>query len=133
MSYYDDLKSPKWQKKRLEILDKHFFSCQECQTESKQLHVHHMWYESGKKAWDYPDQCYKVLCEDCHNEFHKTKLRIEKYLSTTDLAFHKQILELIIKDDMVVFTLLQTINVLCTMDYRDGLRDGVKNEQGKNK
>lgn len=69
-TYYEKLKSPKWQKKRLEILNDRGFVCESCCDDSQQLHVHHKIYKKGLSPWDYPSYNYAVLCESCHKEAH---------------------------------------------------------------
>lgn len=71
-TYYEKLKSPQWQKKRLEILASRGFYCESCCDETEQLHVHHKIYKKGLNPWDYPDYNYAVLCDTCHKEAHKT-------------------------------------------------------------
>lgn len=67
MTYSQRLKDPRWQKKRLEILQRDNWTCQECLSKEKSLQVHHVIY--GKKdPWEYPDYLYQTLCEDCHGE-----------------------------------------------------------------
>lgn len=65
-SYYDLLRRPEWQRKRLEVMQAADFVCQECGAKDKTLNVHHRWYERGKKPWEYPDYALRCLCEDCH-------------------------------------------------------------------
>lgn len=71
-AYYEKLRSPTWQKKRLEILNERGFSCEVCCCEDEQLHVHHKIYKKGLDPWDYPDYNYSVLCESCHKYAHET-------------------------------------------------------------
>lgn len=66
MTYSQKLKDPRWQKKRLEILQRDNFTCQKCKAIDKTLNVHHRWYEKNNEVWDYPDIAYQTLCEDCH-------------------------------------------------------------------
>jgi len=66
MKYADQLKDPRWQKKRLEILEAADFTCQECRDKHRQLHVHHSFYKKGLMAWEYPVPAYHCLCELCH-------------------------------------------------------------------
>ena len=66
MNYKDQLKSPKWQKKRLEIMKRDKFTCKCCFSEDETLSVHHKYYKNNLKAWEYPSDCYITLCEDCH-------------------------------------------------------------------
>lgn len=64
MSYKDDYKDPRWQKKRLEILGRDKWKCVACGDDKATLHVHHCSY--GKKPWDVPDYVLQTLCEGCH-------------------------------------------------------------------
>jgi hypothetical protein len=69
-SYSDKLRDPRWQKCRLQIMDRDGFRCHECGTESKTLHVHHTRYLKGVDPWDYPVSLLITLCEDCHQMLH---------------------------------------------------------------
>ena len=68
--WMDQYKDPRWQKKRLEIMERDGWSCEHCQSSEKMLSVHHQWYEKGKKIWDYPNKCFQTLCSDCHEYIH---------------------------------------------------------------
>ena len=70
LSYSEQLKHPKWQQRRLEILDKANFSCENCGDDEKTLHVHHRRYVKGRMAWEYEDNELACLCEDCHKLDH---------------------------------------------------------------
>ena len=70
VSYSEKLKDPRWQKKRLEILDAAGWKCQACDDGENTLHVHHVSYLKGKDPWDYPNSLLVVLCEDCHSFEH---------------------------------------------------------------
>lgn len=65
-TYSEKLRSPKWQKKRLEILNRDNFTCQECLDKATTLHVHHKTYIKGREPWDYDDFNFITLCEVCH-------------------------------------------------------------------
>lgn len=71
MNYSDQLKSPKWQKKRLDILNLRGFKCEKCNCEENQLHVHHRFYLKNRKAWEYDNDVFQVLCYICHENEHK--------------------------------------------------------------
>jgi hypothetical protein len=66
LTYAEQLAHPKWQKKRLEILNRDMFTCQSCEAKDITLHVHHKAYIKGKMAWEYDDEFYQSLCKDCH-------------------------------------------------------------------
>ncbi len=65
--YLEKLKDPKWQKKRLEILERDNWSCQSCGDNKSTLHVHHKRYLPGKDPWDIPANLLITLCEECHH------------------------------------------------------------------
>jgi hypothetical protein len=71
MNYSDQIKSPKWQKKRLEILGLRGFKCEICGDEENQLHVHHRFYIKNRKAWEYDNDVFQVLCQKCHEKIHE--------------------------------------------------------------
>jgi len=68
MKYSEKFKDPRWQKKRLEILERDDWCCRRCYDTESTLHIHHRWYEKNKDPWDYPNECLVTLCEDCHEE-----------------------------------------------------------------
>jgi hypothetical protein len=72
MTYQEKLKDPRWQKKRLEILERDEWSCQICCDTESTLHVHHKFYEKGKDPWDYKNDMLATLCLECHEEESNT-------------------------------------------------------------
>lgn len=60
--YFELLKSPKWQRKRLEIMDRDDFACVRCDERESELQVHHAYYEANRDPWDYPDESLSTLC-----------------------------------------------------------------------
>ena len=77
--YSEKLKDPRWQKRRLEILERDEWMCVLCANKERTLHVHHCWYEDNVDPWDYPPHCLVTLCEDCHAKepkgFNLTKIQ----------------------------------------------------------
>lgn len=69
-SYTELLKDPRWQRKRLEIMEYWGFKCSHCGDRTKPLNVHHGAYEKGRNPWDYPDEMLHCLCDDCHDLAH---------------------------------------------------------------
>lgn len=82
MLYKDKLKKPKWQKKRLEILDRDNFTCTSCKSSENELQVHHLDYLPGIDPWEYPNDMLITLCIYCHNKETKREL-LESNLATT--------------------------------------------------
>lgn len=66
MNYSVQLKSPKWQKKRLEIFERDNFKCRCCKEKEKTLHVHHLYYLPNTMLWEYDLEGMVTVCENCH-------------------------------------------------------------------
>jgi hypothetical protein len=49
------------------------------------LHLHHQYYILGRLAWEYDDDCFKVLCKDCHSTLHQTE-SVPVYESEEDFS-----------------------------------------------
>jgi hypothetical protein len=69
MNYSEKLKDPRWQKKRLEILQRDNWMCFVCQNDKSTLHVHHQKY-NGCDPWTVDGEFLTTLCEDCHDKEH---------------------------------------------------------------
>lgn len=96
--YQKKLRSPKWQKRRLEILQQANWKCSNpaCPSwihqhseyvkgsigsEPPSLEVHHLYYKWGQEPWDYPDVAFLVLCEDCHDERAAIERKLKRNLA----------------------------------------------------
>lgn len=64
--YWQQLLDPRWQKRRLEILNRAGFKCECCGDSENTLNIHHRYYERGLMAWEYPDAALVSVCADCH-------------------------------------------------------------------
>jgi len=73
MNYSEKLKDPRWQKKRLEILERDNFTCKLCGDTKTTLHVHHKKYFKDKDPWDINNKYLITLCEHCHIELSEIK------------------------------------------------------------
>lgn len=81
MTFKEQIKHPKWQKKRLEILERDGFKCNYCEDKSTTLHVHHFRYTKGCKIWEYDNDDLITYCEDCHKEWHDYNDTIKEWAS----------------------------------------------------
>lgn len=79
MTYSEKLKDPRWQKKRLQILERDGWACRQCGIETETLHIHHMVYMG--EPWEAPDHLLVTLCEDCHVTFDEAWADAIKALS----------------------------------------------------
>jgi 5-methylcytosine-specific restriction endonuclease McrA len=87
-SYAELLKDPRWQRRRLEILERGDFSCELCEATDRTLHVHHKLYRKGAMPWEYADHELRALCEDCHSQLHHLRARLDEaiaYVSDCDM------------------------------------------------
>ena len=66
MTYTEKLQDPRWKKRRLQILDRDEWACQNCMISGVVLHVHHIAYRMRAEPWDYPDHMLVPLCAECH-------------------------------------------------------------------
>lgn len=66
MTYKEKLLDPRWQKKRLEVLQRENFKCQWCLCSYKTLHIHHWDYVKGREPWEYESDELGCLCTVCH-------------------------------------------------------------------
>jgi hypothetical protein len=80
-SYYELLKDPRWQRRRLEIMQRDGFSCLCCGSESKTLSVHHRRYRKGAAPWEYDGGDLVTLCEECHAGYEAVKKDITETLA----------------------------------------------------
>jgi len=71
-SYSEKLKDPRWQKLRLEVMNRSGFHCEICMNGSQTLHVHHKEYFKGREVWEYDKSQLACICEDCHTTIHST-------------------------------------------------------------
>ena len=71
-SYRSQYLDPRWQKKRLEVMQEAGFKCQACGSGEKTLNVHHKQYVTNRDIWDYKDDQYATLCEECHEAIHES-------------------------------------------------------------
>lgn len=86
-TYAEKLKDPRWQKKRLEILQRDNWQCSCCLDEEQTLHVHHFQYENN--PWDSNEIDLITLCESCHHiiTFCEKEYELKFKLSPFQLGF----------------------------------------------
>ena len=121
--YADKLKSPLWQKKRLEIFNLHNFKCEKCGEETKELHVHHRFYLKGREPREYDNDVFQVLCRNCHKKEHDEKTEIigkipEEYLQIID-----SIEKIKNKDGMAIFSIKTFLSYILEKPERTYLTD----------
>ena len=78
-SYSELLRDPLWQKKRLKILERDNFTCQNCSDTKNELHIHHFKYYG--KPWEAEDNDLITYCKECHEFITRYNGSIKEYLS----------------------------------------------------
>lgn len=88
-TYAEKLKDPRWQKLRLQILERDKWTCKHCGATDKTLHVHHVHYIKGAEPWEYDEDKHllETLCCDCHEQ-ETADLPVAKDYLISQLAFH---------------------------------------------
>jgi len=112
ISYSDKLRDPRWQRVRLEIMQRDAFTCQLCERTDRTLNVHHHYYENGRDPWDYPANSLTTMCEDCHTVESKARDIYEiKLIETLRRVLHHLGLSILI----TIFEEVDpaTANLLC--------------------
>ena len=66
MTYSEKLRSPKWQRKRLEVLERDDWKCVKCQDDKENLQIHHKRYFKNREPWEYELKYLETYCETCH-------------------------------------------------------------------
>lgn len=92
MSYSDDLRDPRWQRKRLEVMQREDFRCQDCKDATTTLNVHHTYYKRGHKPWEYPSASLRCLCERCHAGVTSTVAEMQQIIGDLPLSYQRTVL-----------------------------------------
>lgn len=69
--YSEKLKDPRWQQKRLRIMERDEWTCVHCRSKGRNLQVHHTMY--AKEPWAVDDQFLITPCDDCHEDLHENE------------------------------------------------------------
>lgn len=110
-AYWELLRDPRWQRKRLEIMEAANFACEECEATTVTLNVHHRYYVKGRKPWEYENDSLVCLCENCHK-------------TTTDIIgeIHRRVGMLSSGELEEVLGYVQTVSVFSGQDDIDPIR-----------
>lgn len=108
-TYVEKLRDPRWQKKRLQVLNRDNWTCQNCGNREETLNVHHFSYTYGKDPWDYLMENFLTLCESCHEaEGEERKHHVSMIIKTLEMHHY-------LTDDLLaLFVTLNTGEVLHT-------------------
>lgn len=82
-NYSKKLRDPRWQKLRLQVLERDGWACVLCGDIKSTLAVHHKFYRKGAEPWDYPLDTFMTLCESCHTAEYEARGGAEQRLLST--------------------------------------------------
>lgn len=88
-TYAEKLKDPRWQRKRLEVLNHSGWMCEICGDTTQTLHVHHLGYEPGKEPWEHEHLV--CLCEEHHRFCHGLPNRNQEKSGTIEGVRHSEV------------------------------------------
>jgi len=73
-NYAQKLQDPRWQRKRLEVMQAAGWACVICGDKDEELNVHHPAYSAYHEPWEYSNlQC---ICRTCHTIQHLPKQKL---------------------------------------------------------
>jgi hypothetical protein len=98
-TYSEKLKDPRWQRKRLEIMQRDNFACTQCGDTSMTQNVHHWQY--SKEPWDAKNEDLTTVCRSCHEEIEKCKELTKDFLRQSDFRMLLKQIETLLKTNPV--------------------------------
>ena len=115
MNYSQKLRDPRWQRKRLEILNRDNFTCRLCNDFQSTLNVHHLKYSGD--PWDADEKHLVTLCEHCHLEVEYLKIKIKDF-DFNNVYFYKNFTQY--PEEWVIFSIYNSD--LTQSFYKNGVR-----------
>ena len=91
LTYSEQLKHPNWQKRKGELLIAADHTCEHCGSKDKTLHAHHNYYTYGIDPWDYPDDCFSVVFEECHPIYDASRKKINAAIKLLQQGDQEQV------------------------------------------
>ena len=103
MTYAQQLRHPKWEQRRLQVIEKAGSRCECCgnfgindgETSEVRFEIHHGYYTPGLMAWEYPDDVLYCLCPECHKDVQESMERAQYELAKRQLKLRMIIRDLI--------------------------------------
>jgi hypothetical protein len=90
-TYAEKLRDPRWQRLRLEVMQRAKFACEKCSADDRTLNVHHKIYRKGADPWQYETSELECLCEDCHEEKHELIAALNEAVALLDHAYLEEL------------------------------------------
>lgn len=84
-TFFAQYNDPRWQRRRLQVMESVGFQCENCGSKDTTLNVHHKRYRGDQKPWEYEDWELACYCEKCHKKWHDS---MESLKDTIALSFN---------------------------------------------
>lgn len=81
LTYWQKLKDPRWQRKRLDVMKREEFTCELCGSKERTLNVHHGYYRKAADPWEYETDTLHCLCEECHEDIQNLTAEIQRAIA----------------------------------------------------
>ncbi len=109
VTYRQKLRDPRWQKKRLEIMERADWRCEWCGTGEVNLQVHHGFYGKDVEPWEYESDTLYCLCDSCHERAETIRRTVYCELARIHPRLHEhvrdlltQILDMVAEDETLL-------------------------------
>lgn len=112
MTYLEKLQDPRWQKKRLEVMQRDNFTCVCCGDKETTLNVHHLKYTG--KPWEAPNESLITTCKHCHTAIEFKNIYWESYFKVIKIkskSDKKNAFLIIIVESVIYFLQTDGISV----------------------
>lgn len=127
-AYAQKLLDPRWQRLRLEILNRDEWACQHCGNKEATLHVHHTYYEFRNDPWEYPTESLVSYCEGCHSLAEQTRAELRELIPTFSLNSQlslRSILDYLVNiDSDIANEMLSNVEDLALETFREAQSNG---------
>jgi len=103
--FFENYRDPRWQKKRLEVMERDGFGCVNCGERGRELHVNHKFYRDQLKPWEYENCELETLCDNCHKRATAAQRELRSDLCLLSSAHLNElrghVLGMVLEDDSV--------------------------------
>lgn len=79
-SYSRELATEEWRSFSASVRSGKGNACHCCRRSDRVTQVHHMFYEWGKKAWEYDHNDVLLLCDHCHKALHEELKKFRRHV-----------------------------------------------------
>ena len=94
--YGKRLSDPRWQRRRLEVLERDSWRCTWCGEGREELQVHHGYYERGRvDPWEYDMTTLYSLCDNCHERAENARASVYRRLRSLHPRHHLDVWQLL--------------------------------------